>query len=79
MDKMVNGIIVAMTDEEVSEMNTGIDAAEAEFAATGYIQQRQSEYPPIEDYLDGLVKGDSAQVSKYLADCQAIKIKYPKP
>ena len=39
---------------------------------------RKAEYPPAEDYLDGIVKGDQAQVDKYIADCQAVKDKYPK-
>jgi len=29
--------------------------------------------------LDGIVKGDTAQVQKYIADCLAVKAKYPKP
>jgi len=40
---------------------------------------RASEYPPMADYLDGIVKGDQAQVDKYIADCLAVKAKYPKP
>ena len=43
-----------------------------------YIGKRQAEYPPITDYLDGVVKGDQAQIDKYIADCQAVKAKYPK-
>ena len=39
---------------------------------------RAREYPPITDYLDGIVKGDQAQIDKYIADCQAVKAKYPK-
>jgi hypothetical protein len=31
------------------------------------------------DYLDGIVKGDAVQVSKYIADCLAVKALYPKP
>ena len=79
MNKMVDGVVVPMTQEEISQREVDIAAAEAEQAATGYINQRQSEYPPIEDYLDGIVKGDTAQVDKYIADCQAVKTKYPKP
>jgi hypothetical protein len=45
----------------------------------GYKNERASKYPPITDYLDGVVKGDQAQIDKYIADCQAIKAKYPKP
>jgi hypothetical protein len=43
-----------------------------------YKSKRQAEYPPITDYLDGIVKGDQAQIAKYIADCQAVKTKYPK-
>jgi len=79
MNKMVDGVVVPMTQEEISQREVDIAAAEAEQAATGYINQRQSEYPPIEDYLDGIVKGDTAQVDKYISDCLAVKTKYPKP
>jgi hypothetical protein len=44
-----------------------------------YKLKRQSEYPPITDYLDGIVKGDQAQIDEYIAKCQAVKAKYPKP
>jgi hypothetical protein len=40
---------------------------------------RANEYPPMTDYLDGVVKGDQAQIDKYIADCLAVKAKYPKP
>jgi hypothetical protein len=43
-----------------------------------YLSLRRNEYPPITDYLDGVVKGDQAQIDKYIADCQAVKAKYPK-
>ena len=46
--------------------------------AHAYIAKRQAEYPPITDYLDGVVKGDQAQIDKYIADCNAVKAKYPK-
>ena len=47
--------------------------------AHAYIAKRQAEYPSFIDYLDGVVKGDQAQINKYIADCQAVKAKYPKP
>lgn len=43
------------------------------------LEARASEYPPMADYLDGIVKGDQAQIDKYIADCLAVKAKYPKP
>jgi len=47
--------------------------------AHAYIAKRQAEYPPMTDYLDGIAKGDQAQINKYIADCQAVKSRYPKP
>ena len=44
-----------------------------------YIAKRAAEYPPITDYLDAVVKGDQAQIDTYIAACQAVKTKYPKP
>jgi len=46
--------------------------------ANAYKEKRKEEYPPIVDYLDGIVKGDQAQIDKYIADCLAVKEKYPK-
>jgi hypothetical protein len=43
-----------------------------------YAQKRAAEYPPMSDYLDGIVKGDQTQIDKYIADCLAVKAKYPK-
>lgn len=44
-----------------------------------YIDQRTAEYPRIEEYIDGIVKGDDAQVQAYIDACLAVKAKYPKP
>lgn len=66
--------------EEVAISNAEFEQlleAEAELAKT-YADKRKLEYPPMEDYLDGIVKGDQAQVDKYISDCLAVKEKYPK-
>lgn len=52
---------------------------EAANEAIAYKRQRAAEYPPITDYIDGVVKGDQAQIDAYIAACQAVKNKYPKP
>ena len=44
-----------------------------------YQRQRAAEYPPMTDYLDGLVKNDQAQIQAYIDACLAVKAKYPKP
>ena len=53
-------------------------AVQAYIDAHAYIEKRQAEYPSIIDYIDGVVKSDQAQINKYIADCQAVKAKYPK-
>lgn len=47
--------------------------------ANQYQENRKAEYPPITDYIDGVVKGDQDQIDKYIQDCLAVKAKYPKP
>lgn len=53
-------------------------AAHAAAEAIAWKSQREQAYPPHTDYLDGIVKGDQAQVDKYIADCLAVKAQYPK-
>jgi len=43
-----------------------------------YKYARAREYPNMVDYIDGVVKGDQVQIDKYIADCLAVKAKYPK-
>lgn len=43
-----------------------------------YADKRRREYPPVEEYMDGLVKGDQVQMQAYIAKCLAVKAKYPK-
>lgn len=46
--------------------------------APTYAQLRAPKYPPIADYLDGVVKGDQAQIDTYIAACLAVKALHPK-
>ena len=46
---------------------------------TQYQRDRKQEYPPIEEYIDGVVKGDQDQINEYIQKCLAVKEKYPKP
>jgi hypothetical protein len=43
-----------------------------------YADLRRAEYPPIADYIDGVVKGNQAQIDTYIEACLAVKVKYPK-
>ena len=67
---------IQITDEEANTIRTAKQAT-AQTART-YAEKRVAEYPPMTDYLDGIAKGDQAQIDKYIADCQAVKAKYPK-
>jgi hypothetical protein len=51
---------------------------QADIDATAYIAKRAAEYPPMTDYLDAVVKGDTAQQQAYIDACLAVKAKYPK-
>jgi len=44
-----------------------------------YADLRRAEYPPITDFIDGVVKNDVNQIEAYKAACLAVKAKYPKP
>ena len=55
-----------------------IQAEQERYDNASYDIKRLREYPPATDYLDGVVKGDQAQIDKYIADCLAIKEKFPK-
>lgn len=73
---------IPFTDEE--EMQWAADqaawsAAAIAAAAVAYKGKRAAEYPSMADYLDGIVKGDTAQVQAYIDACLAVKAKYPKP
>lgn len=54
-------------------------AVQAKVDAKSYVGKRAAEYPPMANYLDGIVKGDQAQVQAYIDACLAVKAKYPKP
>lgn len=65
-----------------SELESSIEMAVMGTAPTisikEYIDQRKMAYPPITDYIDGVVKGDQAQIDAYIAACQAVKAAFPK-
>jgi hypothetical protein len=65
-------------DADGNEVAYDKAAVQAYVDAHAYIAKRAAEYPPVTDWLDGMVKGDQAQIDKYIADCLAVKAKYPK-
>jgi hypothetical protein len=65
-------------DKDEQEVTYDNNAVEALMASEAYKAKRATEYPPMTDYLDGIVKGDNAQVQAYIDACLAVKNKYPK-
>lgn len=65
-------------DKDEQEVTYDNNAVEALVASEAYKEKRAAEYPPFTDYLDGIVKGDNAQVQAYIDACNAVKNKYPK-
>lgn len=65
-------------DADGNEVAYDKAAVQAYVDAHAYIAKRAAEYPPITDYIDGVVKNDQAQIDKYIADCLAVKQKFPK-
>ena len=65
-------------DKDNQEVTYNNNAVEALIASEAYKAKRAKEYPPITDYIDGIVKGDNAQVQAYIDACLAVKSKYPK-
>jgi hypothetical protein len=68
----VNGNVVVLNEATV----------QAYIDAHAYIAKRQAEYPPLTDLADALYhqsKGDETKLTAYLAKCESVKSKYPKP
>jgi len=76
-DDYIQDSLVAVTEAEANAIRAAKE--KAALSALSYAEKRQGEYPSITDYLDGVVKGDQAQIDAYIAACQAVKAKYPKP
>jgi hypothetical protein len=77
-----NCVVANDTQEDLDELvQWNIDNLSTPFVEPqlSYADKRRAEYPPIEDYIDGVVKGNQTQIDEYIAACLAVKAKYPKP
>lgn len=75
-DHLIKKGMVAITEAQADEIKEA--KSKAKFDGLSYAEKRRAEYPPIEDYIDGIVKGDEAQKQAYIDACLAVKAKYPK-
>lgn len=67
---------VPITDEEAEAIRVTQQATYE--ASLTYAQKRAIEYPDFKNYLDGIVKGNQAQIQEYIDACLAVKAKYLK-
>jgi len=65
-------------DADGNEVQYDLSTVQAYAESQAYIAKRAAEYPPMSDYLDAIVKGDTQQQEAYIAACLAVKAKYPK-
>ena len=76
MNKIVDGVVVLMTDAEETARNAEVAAAQAKEAANDYRVKRAAEYPAIEDQLDEIYHNG---IDAWKATIKVVKDKYPKP
>jgi hypothetical protein len=77
-----NCVVANDTETDLDELvQWNIDNLSTPFVEPqlSYVDKRRGEYPPIEDYIDGVVKGDQTQIDEYVQKCLDVKLKYPKP
>jgi hypothetical protein len=84
MKKMVNGVIVDMTPEEIAEkeqQEREWAIYKAEYDAKAYQRSRAAEYPSLADFADAYYwaqNGDDTKMTAYIEKCAEVKTKYPK-
>ena len=75
-NKVVDGVVVEMTAEEVSEWETMSATYAADLAANGYKSDRAAAYPSIADQLDDIYHNG---IDAWKANILAVKQAHPKP
>jgi hypothetical protein len=79
MTKIVNGIEVELTVEEIEQVELEIQQAIAEKDANAWLESRISEYPSIEEQMDMMYWDNVNGTTVWKDTIEAIKEKYPKP
>lgn len=73
------GLIDAKQGGSIGDLYDGVTFTKPAPEPQEYKKLRANEYPPMADYLDGIVKNDTQQIQRYIDECIAVKKKYPKP
>ena len=62
----------------INDSQEYVDARLAKVKTSLYKELRTTEYPPMEDYLDAIVKGNTEAEEEYKRKCLEVKAKYLK-
>lgn len=73
-DEEDNDIIETRLVNVYDEVQVDIEA----WKRDNYALLRQAEYPPIEEYVDAVVKGDEEAIESYKSKCLNVKERFPK-
>jgi len=80
MKKIVNGIEIQLTEQEISDLQNQEQAwlkKKAEYDAEEWKRNRQAEYPTLQDCIHALLDGGDT-LTELQAKRTATKTKYPK-
>ena len=80
MKKIVNGIEIQLTEQEISDLQNQEQAwlkKKAEYDAEEWKRNRQAEYPTLQDCIHAILDG-SDTLTELQAKRTATKTKYPK-
>ena len=72
-NKIVNGVVIEMTDEELAEVRSQTPTVPT------WKENRQMEYPLIGDQLDMIYHDQVDDTTTFKDAIKAVKDKYPKP
>jgi len=70
------------TEPTEAEIQAEIVRLQADYDSKQYQRNRQPEYPSLATFADAyywVQKGDNTKMDEYVASCDAVKAKYPKP
>lgn len=86
MFKMVNGVRIPLTEEEIQQVLWDREQARLEEEArlleeqrTEYMRLRQAEYPPLAEQMDMMYHDQVNGTNHWFELIESIKLKYPKP
>lgn len=81
LHKLVNGVEVPLTKEEIQEFKDRAIKHEQKMLLA-YRDERAAHYPSVAEFLDAFYwyhNGQPEKMDEYFVKCQEVKAKFPKP